>query len=1007
MAVFLEEQKNPVSPPPPQLFCTAMEPFGQDQRSLSLPLARRSRSAYGGRAHTCAVPMGLLGHSVPDRICELNVTSKEGVGGGCSGSPTGTHPSRCLCRSAPRATAEDDEYKKSRDNKMQRSDRKLDVCKGVPEGQEREKRPLSASGMEASGRMMFYRHLERVETMRCYWEQREQQFKAKKDDETFLLKNLKSQKKKKTPDDADTAQALLSEEVQKLNEENFQCFYDDRNDAETSPCNIQLQERKEAVDLVSDKDKENRETDAQLGKQRSEEVQNFNQESFQYSYDDRSDAAGSYGDLQLQEKKEAVDLVSAEDKEKTETDAQLGKQHSEEVQKFNQENFQCSYDDLSDADGSYSDLQLQEKEAVELVSAKDKENRETDAQLGKPRSEEEQNLNQESFQYSHGKHSDAESSVGDMQLQERKEAVDLVSEKDKEKTDTQLYKQHSEEVQNLNQESFQYSNDDRSDAAGSYGDLQLQEKKEAVDLVSEKDKEKTETDAQLGKQHSEEVQKFNQENFQGSYDSRSDAESSVCDLQLQERKETVDLVSEKDNEKTDAQLEKPIEKHEELEEAVQKQEAVKGEEIKNEEKNHVDQPQASLPCSSQSGEAVLSSKRHLSQEDLQREEQKKICVEDRREEKEEGEKERREEEQQQAAEVRTEVMTEEGKSTVASAGLPAAGAGLHTPALDGEASTGEYIIDSSPPPPAPFEHRIVTTKTQPINSFYAISMDEILGGGRYGQVHKCLEKASGMTLAAKIIKARSPKEKDVVRNEIQVMNQLDHANLIQLYAAFETRYGITLVLEYVEGGELFDRIIDDSCNLTELDTVLFIRQISEGLQYMHRMYILHLDLKPENILCVSRETNKIKIIDFGLARKYKPREKLKVNFGTPEFLAPEVINYDFVSFPTDMWSLGVITYMLLSGLSPFLGDDDNETLNNILACQWSFDEVAEFEQTSDEAKDFITRLLVKSKCWRMSASQSLKHPWLSDRGLHYRLYERQKQLDLSKDTPPPPPPPES
>nr|XP_046189167.1 myosin light chain kinase family member 4-like isoform X2 [Oncorhynchus gorbuscha] len=299
----------------------------------------------------------------------------------------------------------------------------------------------------------------------------------------------------------------------------------------------------------------------------------------------------------------------------------------------------------------------------------------------------------------------------------------------------------------------------------------------------------------------------------------------------------------------------------------------------------------------------------------------------------------------------------------------------------------EYIIDFTPPPAAPFDHRIVTPKPHQIATFYAINRDEVLGGGRFGQVHKCVENSSGLTLAAKMIKARSQKEKDVVKNEIQVMNQLNHANLIQLYAAFESRHDIILVMEYVDGGELFDRIIDENYNLTELDTVLFIRQICEGLQYMHRMYILHLDLKPENILCVSRATNKIKIIDFGLARRYKPREKLRVNFGTPEFLAPEVINYEFVSFPTDMWSLGVITYMLLTGLSPFLGDDDNETLNNILACQWNFEEEA-FTDISEEAKDFITRLLVKSKSWRMSASQSLKHSWLSDHNLHYRLHQK-------------------
>ncbi|KAM4556752.1 uncharacterized protein mylk4a [Fundulus diaphanus] len=298
-----------------------------------------------------------------------------------------------------------------------------------------------------------------------------------------------------------------------------------------------------------------------------------------------------------------------------------------------------------------------------------------------------------------------------------------------------------------------------------------------------------------------------------------------------------------------------------------------------------------------------------------------------------------------------------------------------------------FFIDTTPPPAAPFNHRIVSAKPNQIRTFYTINWQEVLGGGRFGQVHKCVENSSGLTLAAKVIKARSQKEKDVVKNEIQVMNNLDHANLIQLYAAYESRNDIILVLEYVGGGELFDRIIDENYTLMELDAVVFIRQICDGLQYMHKMSILHLDLKPENILCVSRVTNKIKIIDFGLARIYKPRDKLKVNFGTPEFLAPEVINYDFVSFNTDMWSLGVITYMLLSGLCPFLGDDDNQTLNNILACQWNFDE-QEFGDTSEEAKDFITRLLVVNKTWRMGACEALRHPWLSDPVLHHRLYTK-------------------
>ncbi|XP_066848638.1 myosin light chain kinase family member 4 isoform X2 [Anser cygnoides] len=292
--------------------------------------------------------------------------------------------------------------------------------------------------------------------------------------------------------------------------------------------------------------------------------------------------------------------------------------------------------------------------------------------------------------------------------------------------------------------------------------------------------------------------------------------------------------------------------------------------------------------------------------------------------------------------------------------------------------------DDSSTPPAPFDHRIVSAKRVGISSYYNVNKNEILGGGRFGQVHKCEEKATGLKLAAKIIKARGAKEKDEVKNEISVMNQLNHVNLIQLYDAFESKNDIVLVMEYVEGGELFDRIIDENCNLTEMDTISFIKQICEGIQYMHQMYILHLDLKPENILCVNRAANQIKIIDFGLARRYKPREKLRVNFGTPEFLAPEVVNYEFVSFPTDMWSVGVIAYMLLSGLSPFLGDDDSETLNNILACSWDFED-EEFRGVSDQAKDFISKLLIKEKCWRISATAALKHPWLSDHKLHCRL----------------------
>ncbi|KAK3547610.1 hypothetical protein QTP86_026287 [Hemibagrus guttatus] len=220
-----------------------------------------------------------------------------------------------------------------------------------------------------------------------------------------------------------------------------------------------------------------------------------------------------------------------------------------------------------------------------------------------------------------------------------------------------------------------------------------------------------------------------------------------------------------------------------------------------------------------------------------------------------------------------------------------------------------HDIDDVPPQPAPFTHRCVSLKTSPPSDF-SIHTREVLGGGRFGKVHKCTEIKTGLRLAAKIITTRTAKEREMVLNEIGVMNQLSHANILQLFDAFETKNQVVLVLEYVEGGELFERIVDESCPLTEVDAMVFVKQICEGIQYMHQMYVLHLDLKPENILCVNRSSHQIKIIDFGLARRYKPREKLRVSFGTPEFLAPEVVNFDFVSFPTDMWTLGVVTYML-------------------------------------------------------------------------------------------------
>ncbi|CAH1393673.1 unnamed protein product [Nezara viridula] len=250
-----------------------------------------------------------------------------------------------------------------------------------------------------------------------------------------------------------------------------------------------------------------------------------------------------------------------------------------------------------------------------------------------------------------------------------------------------------------------------------------------------------------------------------------------------------------------------------------------------------------------------------------------------------------------------------------------------------------------------------------------------IGRGKFGTVYKCREKRTNLVLAAKFVGIARRQDRRNVEREVEIMRTLQHPRLIQLYDAFETDNVMCVVLELIEGGELFERVIGDDFILTEKACTVFMRQICEGVNFIHQNNIIHLDLKPENILCLTKTGNRIKIIDFGLARKYEPDKKLQVLFGTPEFVAPEVVNFDQISCATDMWSVGVICYVLLSGLSPFMGETDVETMANVTIARYDFEDET-FEEISAEAKDFISKLLLKEKEARLTAGECLSHPWL-------------------------------
>ncbi|XP_013109098.2 twitchin isoform X22 [Stomoxys calcitrans] len=267
---------------------------------------------------------------------------------------------------------------------------------------------------------------------------------------------------------------------------------------------------------------------------------------------------------------------------------------------------------------------------------------------------------------------------------------------------------------------------------------------------------------------------------------------------------------------------------------------------------------------------------------------------------------------------------------------------------------------------------------------------EEIGTGAFGVVHRCRELKTGNIFAAKFIPVSHAIEKDMIRREIDIMNQLHHQKLINLHDAFEDDDEMVLILEFLSGGELFERITTEGYQMTEAEVMNYMRQICEGIKYMHEKNIIHLDIKPENILCQTRNSNIVKLIDFGLATRLDPNEMVKITTGTAEFAAPEIVNREPVGFYTDMWATGVLTYILLSGLSPFAGENDIKTLKNVKSCEWDFDAEA-FRYISDEAKDFIRKLLVANKEKRMTVHECLLHPWLTG-----DQADRTKQIQRSR-----------
>eukprot|EP01129_Flabellula_baltica_P002901 TRINITY_DN12784_c0_g1_i1.p1 TRINITY_DN12784_c0_g1~~TRINITY_DN12784_c0_g1_i1.p1 ORF type:complete len:406 (-),score=86.40 TRINITY_DN12784_c0_g1_i1:1061-2278(-) len=247
-----------------------------------------------------------------------------------------------------------------------------------------------------------------------------------------------------------------------------------------------------------------------------------------------------------------------------------------------------------------------------------------------------------------------------------------------------------------------------------------------------------------------------------------------------------------------------------------------------------------------------------------------------------------------------------------------------------------------------------------------------IGRGGFSVVKLGTKRSNGKDYAIKIIeKSEMDEDIDVLRREIEIMKQLSHPYIISLEEVWETEDIMYLVMELVTGGELFDKIIEQK-KYSERDSVVIIKQILEAIAYMHENGIAHRDLKPENILVT--DSGDIKVTDFGLSKDYS-LETLQTSCGTPDYVAPEVLKGVSYDSAVDIWSIGVITYILLCGFPPFYGSNDQIIFDKILRCDYNFPS-PDWDNISQDAKDFISALLVMDSSERPTALDCLEAPWI-------------------------------
>ena len=270
----------------------------------------------------------------------------------------------------------------------------------------------------------------------------------------------------------------------------------------------------------------------------------------------------------------------------------------------------------------------------------------------------------------------------------------------------------------------------------------------------------------------------------------------------------------------------------------------------------------------------------------------------------------------------------------------------------------------------------VEDSKDPIMQYYDVLKN--LGKGGYAKVYLVRNKKTGELRACKQLSKLNIENLEKFQREIEILKKLDHPNIIKLYEIFQSKHHYYLVMEQCEGGELFDKIIEHTDNgkmYSEKEAAEIIFQVLSAVEYCHNNGICHRDLKPENLLYLKKgdeKDNPIKIIDFGLSRDLTLKKILSSKVGTAYYVSPEILAGKYTE-KCDIWSCGVILYVLLSGEPPFNGPNDQIIYAKIKKMKFGFPP-SHWQNISPEAKDLICHMICPED-ERYSAKEVMAHPW--------------------------------